>query len=240
MRAAHPPSCVTVLTESSTVTVGPHLASSGALGAPGTIAVLTASGTEILPPNGGLATKSALKLSASLSPSQRCFRKFHPHWVKLIWRCFPAMCLEKMLWMVLEKGAAAGTWVHRGRGHLCQVPQCLSEHSQPYRQVAAACLVVFAGGSTSTHPAKKHPDPVQYLGILQGTALEQYFYTEFLIKVITFAILESMTNYIPSREAITWEGPLVSCLVQVLNHGMGERYFVVSNFLHGFQDVTCN
>lgn len=61
LRAAHPPSSATVLAENSTVTVGPRLGSSGALGAPGAIAVLTASGTEILPPNGCLAPKHALR-----------------------------------------------------------------------------------------------------------------------------------------------------------------------------------
>lgn len=101
------------------------------------------------------------------------------------------------------EGSSSRDMVHRERGHLCQVPQCPSEHSQPYRQVAAACLVGFAGGSSFTHPAKKHPDPAEYLGILQGTALEQHFYTEFLIKVIAFALSERMANNFPSRGAIT-------------------------------------
>lgn len=53
-----------------------------------------------------------LKTSAGLPTSQRYLQKLHLHRVKLIWRCFPGVCLEKMLWMMLEKGAAAGMWVH--------------------------------------------------------------------------------------------------------------------------------
>lgn len=73
---------------------------------------------------------------------------------------------------------------------------------------------------------------------IQGNALEQYFSIQFLIKVITFSILESMTNYFPSTEAIQ-EGSLVSCSVWMLEHDMGKRDISQTSSI-GFHDVTCS
>lgn len=65
-------------------------------------------------------------------------QKFHWHWVKSIWTYFPGICLEKMLlWTMLEKGAAAGMWVHVGSDHLCQGLLHPTEHSWPY----SCCLL---------------------------------------------------------------------------------------------------
>lgn len=111
-----------------------------------------------------------------------------------------------------EKRAATVTWVHTESGNLYNVLLHPVECCQPYDKVAGGICELFihyAQGRKLRNTWK----PVQHLGILQGNALEQYFCIQFLIKVITFAILESMTNYFPSREAIIQEGSLVSCSV---------------------------
>lgn len=62
--------------------------------------------------------------------------------------------------MMLEKGATAGMWEHMESDHLCQVLLSPAEHSWPYRQVAAACLVVFTGSSSFTHRLKSKETPI--------------------------------------------------------------------------------
>lgn len=143
---------------------------------------------------------------------------------------------------MLEKRAAAGMRVHTESGNLYRVLLHPTENCQPYNKVAVACLVVFVGGSSIIHrigSQETHGSQFSTLGYYKQM-LWSNFYIQFLIKVITFAILESMTNYIPSREAIIQEGSLVSCSVYMLKHDVGERQFLVSDILHGFQDVICH